>query len=257
MGPCRRTRRQRLVHREQRQQDWPHHADGDRHRVSGAITEFPVGNGCGSGPQDITTGPDGNLWLTENQNGNVARLTTGGALTEFPTGGPGGPAGIAVGPDGALWYTNLNADQAGQCKIGRMTTAGAVTTFGGLSYNCAPWNLGAGPDGNLWFTEGAGNAIGRITTGGYLLEWPVPTAGAEPKGIAVGPGDNVWFTERKANKVGFVRLDTVPVPQSTPVGALAFAGLTGVVLMGSQLRRRRRPASLVAGCADADQVELV
>jgi hypothetical protein len=55
-----------------------------------------------------------------------------------------------------------------------------------------------------------------------------------------GGAHTLWFTERAANKIGFVRLDTVPVTQSTPIGTIAFTGLCGAVLIGAQRRRRRR-----------------
>jgi virginiamycin B lyase len=144
------------------------------------------------------------------------------------------PWNLTAGPDGNLWITEGLSNQ-----VARMTPSGAVTQYN-VSLNGGPFDITRGPDDRLWFTAGAGSVIGRITTSGYMLEWTVPTADAEPKGIATGPGGNVWFTERKANKVGFVRLDSVPVPQSTAIGALAVAGLSGAVLMGAQLRRRRR-----------------
>jgi hypothetical protein len=47
----------------------------------------------------IAAGPDGALWVTESRSGKIARITTGGALSEYtlPTAG-GGPTGIATGP---------------------------------------------------------------------------------------------------------------------------------------------------------------
>ena len=46
------------------------------------ITEFPVPT-AESGPQGIAAGPDGALWFTEMEGGNVGRITTAGTITEF------------------------------------------------------------------------------------------------------------------------------------------------------------------------------
>ena len=67
-------------------------------------TELPSGY-----PTNITSGPDGNLWLTMSLGDNVTRLTTSGAFTGFTL--PGFPPpgfdvglGIASGPDGDVWF---------------------------------------------------------------------------------------------------------------------------------------------------------
>ena len=51
------------------------------------ITEFPVpfeSTVAGTFPERIAAGPDGNLWFTEDQTNHIGRMTTAGALTEFP-----------------------------------------------------------------------------------------------------------------------------------------------------------------------------
>jgi virginiamycin B lyase len=55
-----------------------------------------------------------------------------------------------------LWFTELGAG-----KIGRMTTAGAVTDF---RIPRTATDVAAGSDGALWFTDPLGGRIGRITT---------------------------------------------------------------------------------------------
>ena len=63
-----------------------------------------------------------------------------------------------------MWFTNY-----GNGAIGRITTAGAITSYTdpGISL---PWGIAPGPDGALWFTEffgfssGNDHSIGRITT---------------------------------------------------------------------------------------------
>jgi virginiamycin B lyase len=73
----------------------------------------------------ITTGPDGNLWFTENNANTIGQITPGGMITEFtiPT-ADSGPFGITAGPDGNLWFAEFVGN-----KIGRITTAGVITEF--------------------------------------------------------------------------------------------------------------------------------
>ncbi|HEV2236985.1 MAG TPA: Virginiamycin B lyase, partial [Ktedonobacterales bacterium] len=95
------------------------------------------------------------------------------------------PEGITVGPDGALWFAEHSAN-----KIGRITSGGLITEFGGIA---APIYITAGPDGALWFTEQS-SEIGRLTTGGGLSQYLTP-GNCIPNGIAGGPDGALWFTE--------------------------------------------------------------
>ncbi len=154
-----------------------------------AIASYPVTPPNTGGPNAITRGPDGALWLTLGS-GSIGRMTAAGAFTAYPITTPNSdPQGIAVGPDGALWFTESAGNQ-----IGRITTAGVVTEFPVLTANSSPWGIAAGPDGALWFTENAGDQIGRITTSGTVTEYR-NVYGAEPAGITAGPDGALWFTE--------------------------------------------------------------
>jgi virginiamycin B lyase len=118
----------------------------------GAPRSFPT-----EGPSGITAGPDRALWFTEDTpwSDNIGRITTSGAITEFPLPNPGGAHSITVGPDGALWFTE-DAD-----KVGRITTSGAVTEYP-LPTPGLTGSITAGPDGSIWFIEDDGKKIGRI-----------------------------------------------------------------------------------------------
>src|SRR5260370_1389592 len=104
-------------------------AGGGAERASAAtFSEFPIPT-AGSSPNDITSGPDGNLWFTEGgpgPNGNkIGRMSPAGVVTEFditPHTRDSGPANITSGPDGALWFTELFGN-----KIGRLAPDGRKT----------------------------------------------------------------------------------------------------------------------------------
>jgi virginiamycin B lyase len=77
---------------------------------SGTLSEFDVPNDY---PQDITRGPDGNVWFTLQA--SIGRITPAGSITAFPV--PAPPWGITTGPDGNIWFTEW-----GVGRIGRFLT---------------------------------------------------------------------------------------------------------------------------------------
>lgn len=164
--------------------------------AAGTVTVFPVA----SPPYFITSGPDGNLWFTEQNTGQIGRITTSGTITEFPLPtGTSVPRFITAGPDGNLWFTMFYGN-----AIGRITTAGVVTSFAlpkcGADAICGAYSITTGPNGNLWFTLHDAAAVKQITTSGSLVSGFA--AGSGPEGITVGPDGNLWFTELGASKIG-------------------------------------------------------
>ena len=60
---------------------------GDHNQVgridmAGNATLFPLPT-AGRFPEDITLGPDGNVWFTEFSNRKIGRVTPDGTITEF------------------------------------------------------------------------------------------------------------------------------------------------------------------------------
>src|SRR6266571_1365269 len=110
-----------------------------------AFIQYPVPT-ANSKPIEITSGPDGNLWFTEESGNNIGRITTTGAITEYAVPTPNSdPEFITAGPDGNLWFTedNINVN-----NIGRITTTGAMIEYPGLtaiygSRRTPPTRLGA------------------------------------------------------------------------------------------------------------------
>ncbi len=133
------------------------------------ITRAPIGSSTGgsvsiptasSGPSAIASGPDGALWFTEQSANKIGRVSTAGAVTEYPIPTPNSsPSSIAAGPDGNLWFTEQGAN-----KIGQITPSGTITEFPVPTPNSSPTAIAAGPDGAMWFTEQAADEIGRIPT---------------------------------------------------------------------------------------------
>ena len=164
-----------------------------------AISEYDDGLTSGVGLWGITTGPDGNLWFSEETHNAVGRITPDAVITEFSAGFPtGSPRGIVTGPDGNLWVAMAGGDGA----IAQVTKAGEVTEFP-VPTPGDPTDIAVGPDKNLWYVDSAAHLIGRITPGGSITEF---TAGlssdSEPSSITKGPDGALWFTEAAAGRIG-------------------------------------------------------
>jgi RHS repeat-associated protein len=160
------------------------------------------------------------------------------------------PWGITAGPDGNLWFANLLAS-----KIGKITTAGAITEYAAGTFPCgiatgsdknlwftgclstkiskmttagvitpytlpagAAWGITAGPDERLWYTNYSANKIGKITTAGVITEYALPV-GSEPKWITTGPDKNLWFTDSKTSKIGKITTAGVITEYALPAGS--------------------------------------
>ena len=144
---------------------------------------------------EITTGPDGDLWVAGGTSTSISKLTTSGEITTYKLSSPfSEPYGITPGPgkESALWFTDPYGHQ-----IGRITTSGSTTAH---SRSTTPVGITAGPDGNLWFTEGK-DKIGKITTSGTITEYSLPEE-SYPSGIAAGPDGNLWFADWFSSKIG-------------------------------------------------------
>ena len=169
-----------------------------------------------SRPAKSTTGPDGNLYFTEQLAGKIGRITTNGVITETaisPTNTQ--PINITTGPDGALWFT-----QASSNALGRIDTNLNITQFVLPTNNSAeaiadePNGITLGKDGNLYYTDSPSGIVGSVNLSGTnfsVTQFYTPTTNAEPWLIATGPDGNIWFGELSVNQIGKFFL---PVPLS-------------------------------------------
>jgi virginiamycin B lyase len=118
----------------------------------------------------ITSDTNGNLWVAEPALNRIAKITTAGAITQYPV------------RTSNAWVT-------------------AITNSDGEP-------LTAAFSGAVWFTEAVGNKVGRITSSGSVTEYSIPTASALPSGIApcpttvCGANGGVWFAENATGKIG-------------------------------------------------------
>jgi streptogramin lyase len=162
------------------------------------ITEFlPLT--LANAPGEITAGPDGNLWFTEEGVlPGIGRITTSGSITEYPAGLTSGfsllmtPKGVTKGPDGNLWFTEQGAIADGVARLDPGT--GSVVEYP-LSASADPTAITTGSDGNLWFLERGVTKIGRITPDGDVDEFNAGLSGSDTlNDITSGPDGQLWVT---------------------------------------------------------------
>lgn len=83
---------------------------------AGRLSTFVVGPPYG-GISDIGAGPDGAMWLTEQQ-GIVARVASVGTVTELALPlAASNPDGIAAGPANTIWVTETGSDALVEIRL--------------------------------------------------------------------------------------------------------------------------------------------
>jgi streptogramin lyase len=151
-----------------------------------AVTEFPTPT-VDSNPQDITAGPDGNLWFTEDYSyASVSQIgvinPTTHAISEFPTPtADSNPQGITVGPDGHIWFTEYGPESAGG-QIGTIDPkTDAITEFPFPTPDSRPQRgITTGPDGDLWFPVVVKYYINQIDEIPFHTPTSTPTSAPTP-----------------------------------------------------------------------------
>jgi streptogramin lyase len=164
--------------------------------ATGVVTEYGSLDPKLLNVASMTSGPDGNLWVTGEYSSNLGKINTSGTLIRtFALNVGAAIFGDTAGPDGNLWFT-----AGGTNQVGKMTTKGVVTTYPLLSANAGPTGITAGPDGNLWLLEGNVGKIAKVTTSGVITEYD--SGGTSFFGIIAGPDGNLWFPYLYANSCG-------------------------------------------------------
>ena len=150
-----------------------------------------------SKPSYLVFDASDNLYVTDNTNHKIRKITSAGVVTTFAGGAAGpfdgtgttarfnGPNGITHDASG-----NFYVADASNHKIRKMTSAGVVTTFAG--------------------TGSPGTADGTGTAAGFF----------QPSGIAIDASGNLYVAELYANRI---RKITPAAVVTTFAGSLAFA----------------------------------
>lgn len=186
--------------------DAPGHADGP-----GVAARF-------RSPFGVALGPDGHLYVADNGNAVIRRITLPDGIVSTYAGGVGqtgdtngdridarfsNPSGLAFDADGNL----LVADIGGHL-IRRITPAGVVSTVAGQSGTTgstdggpntatlnSPVMLAVGGSGAIYITEFSNNTVRRLR-GSTLSAYFRPLD--QPLGIVAGDGDTLYVSSKNA-----------------------------------------------------------
>ncbi len=142
--------------------------------------------------ETMTPNPDGNIYAAEtlaDGTNDIAQFNSKGLINEFPLPYTDCTLGIVSGSDGNLWIMHQNG-------IGRMTTTGQYTEFGGGPFGGGGLQyydrIERGTDKNLWATAwvNGGLALLRISVAdGSITTFPISVAGI----MVEGPGGTLFI----------------------------------------------------------------
>jgi virginiamycin B lyase len=169
--------------------------------------EFDIPDGVGSN-NEITQGPDNNMWVTRQNANGVARITPEGVVTPFPT--TNSATGITTGPDNNLWVTTA----LGVAKIDPASGAEIDTYDVGLPNGSS---ITAGLDGMLY--AAAGDKLARFSPADPEgTDTAVTIAGMASKGMATGSDGTIWIADN-GGRILATTPSAAPVVTEYTVGA--------------------------------------
>jgi virginiamycin B lyase len=142
-------------------------------------------------PNDLVTGPDGAVWVTDSSLGRIWRISVKGKIRSYELGDQ--PAGI-TSAHGSMWVADASGD-----AIHRVETDGSSKTYP-LRDGAFPVDIVEGADGALWFSEGRSATVGRITTDGEITEYALPGAQSLPGPIVAARGA-LYVSDRNNNTI--------------------------------------------------------
>ncbi|MGH7722116.1 MAG: virginiamycin B lyase family protein [Candidatus Dormibacteria bacterium] len=190
--------------------------------ITGVVTAFPV-QCCDVSPFDITAGPDGNLWFTEQLGNAVGKVTPSGSVTEYPLSGRGtlgAPQDITSGPGGKLWFSETNAAQ-----VAAISTDGQTVDLHPLGAGEIAGGMLTDSNGtSVWFTDAANDNVGEIDSAtGTVNEYGGASPNAGLYELAEGSGGSLWVTEDQLP--GVATFQGTVTPTRTVVFVHGFNGV--------------------------------
>jgi virginiamycin B lyase len=190
----------------------------------------------GAGLSSIVAGPDGALWFNEQNGFSVGRITTAGAITEYPIPRAGyshagdGPTTI-VSSGGGLW-TLANVGST----IDEIATTGAATQLYARIDQSAT-NIAPDSAGGVWAASLTGAGGGPVSGGvfrvdppsGHVRNYRSARFGGQfqPLPMVAGPNGAGWFADggsalKSITNAGKVRSVAIHGSGSKLVTSMAF-----------------------------------
>lgn len=184
-----------------------------RFSPTGVKEEFPLAGVTGA--KGITSGPDGNLWLTATSAIVKVPPANPAGLTSFTVNDVIAPQGIVTGPDGNLWTGS--ADKVLKIKL----SDPANPTLFTLTSTASPSARGIARAGALLWVVDFGGSIVSLTTAGVQTPHSV---GGLPQDVGGSPGGQVLYGNPGTDPQTVGRIVPGGLPQTTsrPTGSDPF-----------------------------------
>ncbi|MEP6848797.1 MAG: gluconolaconase [Acidobacteriota bacterium] len=182
----------------------------------GYVDELPVSV---MNPTGIAFDPQGQLFVTNRNDGTVSRIERGEEAVEFAS-GLGVATGIAFDDDGVMHV----GDRTG--TIYRVPEFGRLETFAVLEASVAAYHLAFGPDGRLFATApglASNDAVYAIDVDGGVERWF--RGFGRPQGLAFDDAGNLYVVACYKGRHGIVRIDPDGRTAETVVAGTALVGL--------------------------------
>ena len=135
---------------------------------------FPIPS-VGAQPSHIVAGPQGAMWFTETATAKVAKITTGGQITEYPLAAGAAPQGITEGADGAPWFAESNANRIARLELGGPIDTTAPTIVIRDPLTGTPFVLGQQTPAAYACTDEPGGSGVEVCEGPVADGAPIPT----------------------------------------------------------------------------------
>jgi virginiamycin B lyase len=168
------------------------------------VQEYPVP--AGSRPHDVAPAPNGGVWYTAQESGELGWLNPAtGETRQVALGSGSAPHGVIVGPDGAPWITDggLNA-------IVRVDPATEEVKVFPLPADRPRANLNTATfdaRGVLWFT-GQNGIYGRLDPQEGQVEVFDAPRGRGPYGITTTPSGAVYYASLAGSHIAVIDPET-------------------------------------------------
>jgi hypothetical protein len=215
-----------------------------------------------SGPQGVTTDSAGNVYVADNENHTIRRITPAGVVSTFagtaPIRGSTDGTGAAASFDGPQSATtdsagNTYVADTGNSTIRKITPAGVVTTFAGMAgmtgsadgpgaaarFN-SPTGVATDNAGNVYVADLGNGTIRKITPGGVAttLAGMAGVTGSSdgtgaaarfdgPKSVATDSASNVYVADQFNSIIRKVTPSGVVTTLAGTAGVLGSSDGTG------------------------------
>lgn len=148
---------------------------------------------------ELALGPDGDVWVTQQDQSRLVRITPQGGVRFFPLAPGLGPHGIAFDRHGHMRITLQFVN-----KIAEVNLEGRITHAYRIPVPAQPHGIAIADDGAVWWTGKYGGNIGRLNPRtGRMKVFPLPDRYSQPIYIKQGCGA-MYFTESTHSRIGSI-----------------------------------------------------